>query len=172
MRLAPVLVAACTLALAACQPAARTTEPQAASDSQPASDPQPASAPPAAAKPQRATAPNAEEAPQAWPTSLVLAIGERVPLAGGSLLLQRIAADSRCPKGAQCIWAGEVTLAFEYTPPAGAARAFELSETTSPRTSLGSHDIELTDFAPCPAGHTPASPAGCASVAFRASEMR
>jgi hypothetical protein len=147
-RLPAVLVAACSLALAACQPAAR------------------------ASGAQRATAPAVEEAPQAWPTSLVLGIGERVPLAGGSLVLQRIAADSRCPKDAQCVWAGEVTLAFEYTPPAGAARAFQLSQRTTPRTSLGTHDIELTDFAPCPAGHTPASPAGCASVAFRASEVR
>lgn len=147
-RIAALLIAASSLALAACQPAAR------------------------ASGPQRATAPAAEEAPQAWPTSLVLGIGERLPLAGGTLALQRIAADSRCPKDAQCIWAGEVTLAFEYTPPAGAARAFQLSQRTAPRTSLGTHDIELTDFAPCPAGHAPASPAGCASVAFRASEMR
>lgn len=172
MRLVPVLVAACSLALAACQPAARTTEPQAAAESQPASEPQPAADAQPAAEPQRATAPQAEEAPQAWPTSLVLAIGERVPLAGGSLRLQRIAADSRCPKDAQCVWAGEVTLAFEYTPPGGAMRAFQLSERTAPRTSLGTHDIELTGFGDCPAGHTPASPAGCASVAFTASEMR
>ena len=147
-RTAALFIAACSLALAACQPAAR------------------------ASGTQRATAPAPEEAPQAWPTSLVLGIGERVPLAGGSLVLQRIAADSRCPKGAQCIWAGEVTLAFEYAPPAGAARAFQLSQRTAPRTSLGSHDIELTDFAPCPAGHTPPSPAGCASVAFRESALR
>jgi hypothetical protein len=148
MRLAPAVVVACSVLLAACQPAAR------------------------ASGPQRATAPAPEEAPQAWPTSLVLGIGERVPLAGGSLVLQRIAADSRCPKGAQCIWAGEVTLAFEYTPAGGAARGFQLSERTTPRTSLGSHDIELTGFAPCPAGHTPASPSGCASVAFRPSQLR
>lgn len=143
-----LLVAVSCLALAACQPAAH------------------------ASGTQRATAPEAEEAPQAWPTSLVLAIGERVPLAGGSLRLERIAADSRCPRGAQCVWAGEVTLAFAHTPPGGAARAFQLSERTAPRASLGDHDIELTAFGPCPAGHTPASPAGCASVAFSASEVR
>jgi hypothetical protein len=148
-RTAALLIAACSLALSACQPAAR------------------------ASGTQRATAPAPmEDAPQAWPTSLVLGIGERVPLAGGTLKLERIAADSRCPKDAQCIWAGEVTLTFAYTPPAGAARAFQLSQRGAPKHSLGDHDVELTAFGPCPAGHTPASPAGCASLAFTPSQLR
>jgi hypothetical protein len=165
-RMHALLIAACSLALAGCQPPARASADGGAGTG-PATP-----APSASTGPQRAQMPEQPEAPQAWPTSLVLAIGERVPLAGGTLELQRIAADSRCPKDAQCIWAGEVTLAFVHTPPGGAAHAFQLSQRTAPRASLGDHDIELTAFGPCPAGHAPASPAGCASVAFTASEMR
>ena len=112
------------------------------------------------------------QAPPAWPASLVLAIGERAPVGAGTLKLQRIAADSRCPAEAQCIWAGEVTLAFVHAPAHGASRSFQLSERTAPRTDLGGHAIELTGFGPCPAGHAPASAEGCATLAFSSAELR
>ena len=148
IRTAVVLLAA--LLLSACQPGAH-----------------------AAGTPRRALAPEVPEAPQPWPTSLVMAIGEEVRLGGGRLKLERIAADSRCPKDAQCVWAGEVTLAFTYAAGGTAVpRAFQLSERGQPRYSLGEHDILLTGFGPCPAAHTPASPAGCATVAFEASQLR
>ena len=169
-RLVPVLAAACSLALAACQPPARASDPQAAPA--PAREtPSPSSSPAPSPSPSPSPSP-ADAATKPWPSHLVLGIGERVALPDGTLALQRIAADSRCPKDAQCIWAGEVTLAFVFTSPGGPARPFQLSQRTTPKESLGSHDVELTDFGPCPAGHAPASPTGCASVAFRPSEMR
>lgn len=164
----PLAAIAAALLLVACQPAARTT-----SDATPPVAATPAGSPGATVGGiPTARPPEVPDAPQAWPTSLVLGIGEQVPLGGGTLKLERIAADSRCPKNAQCIWEGEVTLAFAWSPPAGAARAFTLSQRTTPRTSLGDHDVELTAFGTCPAGHTPASAAGCASLAFTPSQMR
>jgi hypothetical protein len=150
----PVLGIVLSLALVACQSAAET-----------------APAAPTAATTPRAQAPDPAAVPQPWPTQRVLAIGEEVALGDGRLKLLRIAADSRCPKDAQCIWAGEVTLAFAFTG-AGGARTFQLSERGNPRTSLGSHDIALTGFGACPAGHTPPSPTGCASVAFSPAQLR
>lgn len=61
-----------------------------------------------------------------------------------------IVGDSRCPKGAQCVWAGEVTIAMKLATPLG-NKSFELSGHASTQSAL-SYRVELLEFGPCPGG--------------------
>ncbi len=59
--------------------------------------------------------------------SFTLAFGERVSLADrGTLRYVRVANDSRCPPGKQCVWAGDAEVEFEWTATAGSPEAFTL----------------------------------------------
>jgi hypothetical protein len=50
---------------------------------------------------------------------------ESVAIGGGASVRYEAFTDSRCPKGAQCIWAGKVSYHFVLTSPAG-TEAFAL----------------------------------------------
>ncbi|MGN6513346.1 MAG: hypothetical protein ACTHKZ_07220 [Lysobacteraceae bacterium] len=56
-----------------------------------------------------------------------LAPGARVALEdGGSLRYVGLVNDSRCPPTAQCVWAGDAEVAFQWTSASGAASRFSL----------------------------------------------
>ena len=61
-----------------------------------------------------------------------------------------IVSDSRCPKGAQCVWAGEVTIAMKLATPLG-NKSFELSGQASTQSAL-SYRVELLEYGACPGG--------------------
>lgn len=105
------------------------------------------------------------------PATIVISVGEETAIAPDMRLrLLRIVADSRCPKGAQCVWAGEVTLEFELGGPDGKKR-FELSGSHAPRTAVGSRQFELTAYQACPAGTGRMADAECATVAISAAAL-
>ena len=53
--------------------------------------------------------------------------GQQVDVAGaGTLRYNRLVNDSRCRPDVQCIWAGDATLAFAWTPTSGAREDFTL----------------------------------------------
>lgn len=61
-----------------------------------------------------------------------------------------IVSDSRCPEGAQCVWAGEVTIAMTLATPLG-NKSFELSGHAATQSAL-SYRVELLEYGPCPGG--------------------
>ena len=106
------------------------------------------------------------------PASVVLAAGESADLGSRrSLKFLRVQNDSRCPKGAQCVWAGEVTLAFELTTSEGSS-SFQLSSDTAKSASASWLDFELQAYGACPATPKRAAGAECASVGLRAIAVR
>ncbi len=140
------LLLATAAALSACQAPARTSE---------------ATRPPAAV----------EKAVE-LPTQVVLAVGESADLGDGrSLGFVKVVSDSRCPKDVQCVWAGEVKLAFELIWVDGKS-AFELSSQSAKSASAAQLDFELQSYQACPA--TPARTPGaeCASVALHPIAVR
>ncbi len=60
--------------------------------------------------------------------TFAMATGEGVALAGrGTLRYVRVANDSRCPPGRQCVWAGDAEVVFEWTAGgAGQPESFSL----------------------------------------------
>lgn len=85
--------------------------------------------------------------------------GERIVLRKGmsaevapsaTLTFVDIVSDSRCPKGVQCVWAGEVTIAMKLVTPLG-NKSFELSGHASTQSAL-SYRVELLEYGPCPGG--------------------
>lgn len=150
IRLAAVAALLAVSLASACHVAA---VPTAAREQTPASVPAPVEAPVAAA----ASTPLPEGL-------VVLAVGQSADIAESTkLTFERIASDSRCPAGAQCVWEGEVSIALALTSAAGLSR-FELSQHDS-KTAEQSFEIEFVSFGACPARNTGAAPAGeCASL--------
>lgn len=106
------------------------------------------------------------------PSSVVLAAGESADLGGGrSLKFLRLQNDSRCPKGAQCVWAGEVTLAFELLSAQGSS-GFQLSSGTAKSASASGLDFELIAYGACPTTPKRAAGVECASVGLRSIAVR
>lgn len=106
------------------------------------------------------------------PDHLVLAAGESADLGSSrSLKFLRVENDSRCPKDVQCVWAGEVTLAFELDTPEGSSK-FQLSSHTAKSASASWLDFELISYGACPA--KPGRPAGaeCAAINLRPIAVR
>lgn len=82
----------------------------------------------------------------------VLVAGQSVLLGpGATLRFERVAGDSRCPAGKQCIWAGEVTLALSLVDAQGRAD-FELRSTTAPKATVKGYALELAAYGACPDG--------------------
>jgi hypothetical protein len=75
--------------------------------------------------------------------------GERVTFADASALRYvRVANDSRCPPGVQCIWAGDAEVAFEWTSGSGAVTAFSLHTGKDPKQqALGERRLTLVSLA-------------------------
>lgn len=126
----------------------------------------------AACQPQsRAAAPKAESppapTPAATPGAVVLGFGDEATVAPRTQLrFVRVVNDSRCPKGVQCVWAGEVKIEFELKSPSG-KKTFELASARSPGTAVGLMQFELKDYGPCPAGSNRLADAECATVAIK-----
>ena len=75
--------------------------------------------------------------------------GERVTFPDASALRYvRVANDSRCPPGVQCIWAGDAEVAFEWIAGNGATTAFSLHTGKDPKQQvLGERRLTLTSLA-------------------------
>jgi hypothetical protein len=80
--------------------------------------------------------------------------GEQVKFAdSSSLRYVRVANDSRCPPGVQCIWAGDAEVAFEWTSGSGAVSAFSLHTGKDPKQKvLGERRLTLVSL---PRGDAP-----------------
>lgn len=71
-------------------------------------------------------------------TSFPMAAGEQVALAGsGMLRYLRVANDSRCPPGVQCVWAGDAEVVFEWSGNGAQPETFSLHTGRGAR----SHDL-------------------------------
>jgi hypothetical protein len=82
-----------------------------------------------------------------------LAIGETARLNGGALLVtfRSVAADSRCPLDAVCVWEGDAAIRVEVVVPGAAATAHELHTTLQPRAvEVGGYRVELLELQPYP----------------------
>jgi len=81
-----------------------------------------------------------------------LQVGGAARLASESLQLgfDGVAADSRCPKGAQCVWAGEVVARVWWQRGSAARQSGELhlSAGTARPVRIGDFELRLTEMAP------------------------
>lgn len=70
------------------------------------------------------------------------------------LVFRRVAADSRCPKGATCVWAGEALVTVEARLRGGAPRTLELRLSAPPDTTeaepIDGHRVRLIALEPHP----------------------
>ena len=113
-----------------------------------------------------------ESPPAPMPGSVVLGFGDEVTVASATQLrFVRVVNDSRCPKGVQCVWAGEVKIEFELNSPSGKTR-FELASSRSPGTAVGLMQFELKDYGACPPGSNRLADAECATVAITTAATR
>ena len=113
-----------------------------------------------------------ESPPAPMPGSVVLGFGDEVAVASATQLrFVRVVNDSRCPKGVQCVWAGEVKIEFELNSPSGKTR-FELASSRSPGTAVGLMQFELKDYGACPPGSNRLADAECATVAITTAATR
>ncbi len=74
--------------------------------------------------------------------------GEQVTFADhGNLRYVRVANDSRCPPGVQCIWAGDAEVAFEWTPATGTMQSFSLHTGKDPKQqTMGTRQLTLVSL--------------------------
>ena len=77
-----------------------------------------------------------------------LAPGQSKTVAGANFTLERVVNDSRCPSDAQCIWAGEVTIALKIAAPQ-ATQTVELSSSRNNSATVGGVTVEFLSFGPC-----------------------
>lgn len=59
-------------------------------------------------------------------TTVALMPGQSASLADGLLRYVRLANDSRCKPGVQCVWAGDAVIELHWTPTTGSARDLSL----------------------------------------------
>ena len=82
-----------------------------------------------------------------------LAAGERVTLEplGTHVRFLRVAKDSRCPLGAQCVWAGDGAVVFEIAPREGDSVEHTLHTTEGPKAVvLNLFELTLLKLSPYP----------------------
>ena len=79
-------------------------------------------------------------------SEVTLSVGDSATFEDGlTFILKRVTADSRCPKGANCVWAGEVTAVFT------ANQEEELTISSDPLKNpvkLGTYLIQFTKTLP------------------------
>ncbi len=64
--------------------------------------------------------------------------------------------DSRCPEGANCIWAGNARITIKVRKSAGAWKSFELNTGRGPETiTFGGFELKLTSLTPTPKSDAP-----------------
>ena len=162
-------VLAVLLSLAGCQPQSRAADAEAlAASGDDVAAPSPIPQP----KPEAPPAPSPVATPGANPGTVVLGFGDEARVAPGTQLrFLRVVNDSRCPKGVQCVWAGEVTVEFELKSASGKTR-FELASSRAPRTAVGTMQFELKDYGPCPPASNRLADAECATVAITTAATR
>lgn len=100
------------------------------------------------------------------PFSLKLGEVASLPEQGLRIGFDGVIADSRCPKGEQCIRAGEAVLRLWVEQPAGARRSLEL-RTEPPdarRAAVGSRTLHLLRLDPYPVSGRPIRPADYAAL--------
>jgi hypothetical protein len=98
--------------------------------------------------------------------TLRLAAGQRGSVDDGRLTIDflRVAADSRCPSTANCVWAGDAAAELRLTA-SREARTVTVHTTTEPRrASHGGYDVALVHVEPYPDGHRPIAPAEYVAV--------
>jgi hypothetical protein len=68
-----------------------------------------------------------------------------------------VTTDSRCPKGAQCVWAGEATVRIRLQRGTEARLTFELSTPPDPRQAISTqgHHLRLLQLDPYPVAGKP-----------------
>ena len=103
--------------------------------------------------------PQGEPAGAPAPPRFELKLGEAAtPLAGGpTLTFAEVVADSRCPTGVTCVWAGQVTVAVEVSGAGAAQRRRELTLGPDPykaEADLDGYRLRLLSVDPHPQAGT------------------
>lgn len=90
----------------------------------------------------------------------LLQVGENAALREGlHVRLVEVLEDSRCPKGATCVWQGQVRVAVEVTTGDGAPVRVELSTLPDKSSAdVNGFRIQLQDVAPYPEASRPQPP--------------
>lgn len=104
-------------------------------------------------------------APASAVSSLALHVGEQAAIDGFTMKLLQINSDSRCPRGAVCIWSGEVAVAVEFASGVNKKTA-ELSSAGSTYAFAG-HEIAVVGVGPMRVGTPPAQNAYRITFAVR-----
>jgi hypothetical protein len=76
--------------------------------------------------------------------------GQSAALPDGQLRYLRLANDSRCKPGVQCVWAGDAVIELQWSPTAGAARnlRLHLNPQAGPTTAkLDARTVSFTHLA-------------------------
>lgn len=91
-------------------------------------------------------------------TPFTLKPGETARIASeqAQVRFERVTADSRCPRGVQCITAGDATVRIHVTLRGQAERALDLQTTPAgEQTTLGNYLVKLADLVPLPRAGEP-----------------
>lgn len=86
--------------------------------------------------------------------SFVLGVGEETTVGGLTVRLMEIESDSRCPRTAVCVWAGEVVARIRLT--AGARNETVALHSMSAPATFGSYEIGITGVSPARLSTPPA----------------
>lgn len=82
--------------------------------------------------------------------TVALMPGESAALPDGQLRYLRLANDSRCKPGVQCVWAGDAVIELQWSPTTGAARnlSLHLNPQAGPTTArLDTRQVTFTHLA-------------------------
>ena len=82
--------------------------------------------------------------------TVALMPGESASVPDGMLRYVRLANDSRCKPGVQCVWAGDAVIELQWMPTAGAARtlSLHLNPQAGPTTAkLDTRQVTFTHLA-------------------------
>lgn len=67
--------------------------------------------------------------------------------------------DSRCPNGAQCVWAGNAKIKVEISVPKGEKKTVEINTGTGPKgDQVGGYAVTLDSLTPYPNANKPTDP--------------
>ncbi len=78
---------------------------------------------------------------------------------GTTLCFDRVVEDSRCPKGAMCVRAGNARISVMVTAPGGSAASLELNTADGPESGVvHGLEIRLLSVDPYPVVHRPVDP--------------
>jgi hypothetical protein len=88
-------------------------------------------------------------------------VGQERKVGGTDLRIafERVAEDSRCPEGVQCVWAGNARARFAAADRKGGCVEFDLNTGVEPfEYRFGEHTIRLAKLAPHPAANRELKP--------------